>query len=85
MSQSILNQITLKCLSNKSVMRKHIMKQRKQIHKEELKFYRNRELMMRSIKMYVPTLDKYIKLISHKKEKEIFKPKSREVDIINPE
>jgi hypothetical protein len=26
------------------------MKQRKQINKEELKFYRNRELMMRSIK-----------------------------------
>ena len=53
-------------------MGKHIMKQKKQIHKEELKFYRNGELMMRSIKMYVPTLDKYVKRVSHKKEKEIF-------------
>ena len=43
------------------------------------------QLMMRSVKMDIPTLDKYVKRVSHKKEKEIFLPKSREVDIMNPE
>jgi hypothetical protein len=43
------------------------------------------KLMMRSIKMDIPTLDKYVKRISHKKEENIVLPKSREVDIKNPE
>ncbi len=32
-----------------------------------------------------PTLDKYVKLNSHKKETNIILPKSREVDIMKPE
>jgi hypothetical protein len=157
MSQSLVNQITLDCLLNKTVMGKHVMKQReKQINKEDLKFYRKRifnlfkdiisnttpedlspdvkyaydtfvkssihyfksvdnndllqeeykdlvkestddttdlsdnlveanHLIMRSVKMDIPTLDKYVKRISHKKEEKIFLPKSREVDIMKPE
>lgn len=167
MSQSLVDQITLDCLLNKSFMGKHVMKQtKKQINKEDLKFYRKRifnlfkeiisnnppedlspevsysydtfiksaihyfkvhdnndllqeeyndldldlskekkeennnnteipenleikeetnKLMMRSIKMDVPTLDKYVKRISHKKEESFILPKSREVDIKNPE
>jgi hypothetical protein len=158
MSQSLVDQITLDCLLNKSTMGKHVMKQReKQINKEELKFYRKRifnlfkdiisntspndlspdvkyaydtfiktsinyfkvadnndllqeeykdiipecinnnnidlsensieadTLMMRSVKMDTSTLDKYVKRISHKKQEKIILPKSREVDIMNPE
>jgi hypothetical protein len=157
MSQSLVNQITLDCLLNKSTT-KHVIKQsEKQINKEEFKFYRKRifnlfkdiinnnlpddlspdvkytyntfvkttinyfkvvdkndllqeeyndinmdinnhinneftenldeadKLMMRSVKMDIPTLDKYVKRISHKKEDKIFLPKSREVDIMKPE
>ena len=40
---------------------------------------------MRSIKMDPPTLDKYVKRNSHKKETNIILPKSREVDIMKPE
>ena len=40
---------------------------------------------MRSIKMDVPTLDKYVKRTSVKKQDNIILPKSREVDIMNPE
>ena len=43
------------------------------------------KLMMRSVKMDVPTLDKYVKRTSHKKKNEVILPKSREVDIMNPE
>jgi hypothetical protein len=43
------------------------------------------KLMMRSVKMNVNTLDKYVKRISNKKEEKIFLPKSREVDIMKPE
>ena len=163
MSQSLVDQITLDCLLNKEVMGKHVMKQtKKQINKEDLKFYRKRifnlfkdiisnnppkdlspdvsysydtfiktsiqyfkvhdnndllqeeyndldlskeevtdtkdetqdnfeikdetnKLMMRSIKIDVPTLDKYVKRISNKKEETLILPKSREVDIKNPE
>jgi hypothetical protein len=162
MSQSLVDQITLDCLLNKNLIGKHMMKQaKKQINKEDLKFYRKRifnlfkdiisnnppkdlspdvsysydtfikssihyfkvhdnndllqeeyndlnmiieennnneeipenleinnetnKLMMRSIKMDIPTLDKYVKRISHKKEEKIIFPKSREVDIKNPE
>jgi hypothetical protein len=42
-------------------------------------------LMMHSVKMDMPTLDKYVKRIYHKKEEKMFLPKSREVDIMNPE
>ena len=161
MSQSLVDQITLDCLLNKSLIGK---KSRKQTNKEDLKFYRKRifnlfkemisnnppkdlspdvsysydtfikssihyfkvhdnndllqeeynyldldlskdenidnntelpenleikeetnKLMMRSIKMDLPTLDKYVKRISHKKEDNVILPKSREVDIKNPE
>jgi hypothetical protein len=40
---------------------------------------------MRSVKMDVPTLDKYVKRTSVKKDNNIILPKSREVDIMNPE
>lgn len=43
------------------------------------------KLLMRSIKMDVPTLDKYVKRTSVKKQDNIILPKSREVDIMNPE
>ena len=42
-------------------------------------------LMMRLVKMDLPTLDKYVKKTNNKKNEEIFLPKSREVDITNPE
>ena len=41
--------------------------------------------MMRSVKMDFPTLDKYVKRVSNKKENKIILPKQREVDIKNPE
>lgn len=45
------------------------------------------KLMMRSVKMDVTTLDKYVKKIPRKKEStaNVFLPKSREVDINQPE
>ena len=43
------------------------------------------KLLMRSVKMDVPTLDKYVKRTSVKKDNNIILPKSREVDIMNPE
>ena len=43
------------------------------------------KIMMRSVKMDLPTLDKYVKRTSNKKEENIILPKSREVDISNPE
>ena len=43
------------------------------------------KLLMRSVKMDVPTLDKYVKRTSHKKETQIVLPRQREIDITNPE
>jgi len=43
------------------------------------------KLLMRSIKIEPPTLDKYVKRSSCKKETNIILPKSREVDIMKPE
>ena len=43
------------------------------------------KLLMRSVKMDVPTLDKYVKRTSVKKKDNIILPKSREVDIMDPE
>lgn len=43
------------------------------------------KLLMRSIKIDPPTLDKYVKRSSHKKETNIILPRSREVDIMKPE
>jgi hypothetical protein len=43
------------------------------------------KLMMRSVKMDVPTLDKYVKRTSNKKENQIVLPRQREIDIANPE
>jgi hypothetical protein len=43
------------------------------------------KLMMRSVKMDIPTLDKYVKRTSYKSKEEIIIPKMREIDIMNPE
>lgn len=43
------------------------------------------KLMMRSVKMDVPTLDKYVKRKSYKVKEDIILPKLREFDIMNPE
>lgn len=43
------------------------------------------KLLMRSVKMDVPTLDKYVKKTQHKKEENYLIPKLREIDITNPE
>jgi len=43
------------------------------------------KLMMRSVKMDLPTLDKYIKRSGNRKPDNIILPKPREVDIMNPE
>jgi hypothetical protein len=43
------------------------------------------KLMMRSVKMDLPTLDKYIKRSGNKKPDNVILPKSREVNIITPE
>jgi hypothetical protein len=43
------------------------------------------KLLMRSVKMDIPTLDKYVKRTLHKKETPIILPRQREVDIKNPE
>jgi hypothetical protein len=41
--------------------------------------------MMRSVKMDLHTLDKYVKRTTNKKHDNIILPKSREVDITKPE
>jgi hypothetical protein len=43
------------------------------------------KLLMRSVTMTLPTLDKYVKRTLIKKEPNIILPKTREVDIKNPE
>jgi len=43
------------------------------------------KLLMRSVKMDIPTLDKYVKRTSVKKQDNIILPKQREVNIMNPE
>lgn len=43
------------------------------------------KFLMRSVKMDPPTLDKYVKRTLIKKQDSIILPKSREVDIMNPE
>lgn len=43
------------------------------------------KLLMRSVKMDIPTLDKYVIRTTVKKEDNIILPKSREVDIMKPE
>lgn len=43
------------------------------------------KIMMRSVKMDLPTLDKYIKRTGNKKSDNVILPKSREVDIMKPE
>lgn len=43
------------------------------------------KLLMRSVKMDLPTLDKYVIRTTVKKEDNIILPKSREVDIMKPE
>ena len=43
------------------------------------------KLIMRSIKMDITTLDKYVKQTKTIKETNIILPKSREIDIINPQ
>lgn len=43
------------------------------------------KLLMRSIKMELPTLDKYVKRTYVKKEENIILPKSRGVDVMIPE
>jgi hypothetical protein len=43
------------------------------------------KLLMRSVKMDAPTLDKYVKRSSVKKSDVVILPKQREVDIMNPE
>jgi hypothetical protein len=48
-------------------------------------FMEANKIMMRSVKMDLPTLDKYVKRATNKKPNNIILPKSREVDITNPE
>jgi hypothetical protein len=43
------------------------------------------KLMMRPVKMELPTLDKYIKRSGNKKRNNVILPKPREVDIMRPE
>jgi len=43
------------------------------------------KLLMRSVKMDVPTLDKYVKRTTCIKKENVILPKSREVDIMKPE
>jgi hypothetical protein len=43
------------------------------------------KLLMRSVKMDIPTLDKYVKKTTIKKDNNIILPKSREVDIMSPD
>jgi hypothetical protein len=43
------------------------------------------KLLMRSVKMDLPTLDKYVKRTSVKKNNNVILPKSREVNIMVPE
>jgi hypothetical protein len=56
------------------------------ISKESLEINNDaNKLMMRSVKMNVNTLDKYVNRISRKKDEKVFLPKCREVDIMKPE
>ena len=48
-------------------------------------FMEANKLMMRSVKMDLPTLDKYVKRTTNKKSDNVILPKSREVDIMQPE
>ena len=48
-------------------------------------FMEANKIMMRSVKMDLPTLDKYVKRSTNKKPEQIILPKSREVDIMSPE
>jgi len=48
-------------------------------------FMEANKIMMRSVKMDLPTLDKYVKRATSKKPNNIILPKSREVDITKPE
>lgn len=48
-------------------------------------FIEANKLMMRSVKMDLPTLDKYVKKITSKKHDSVILPKSREVNIMKPE
>ena len=48
-------------------------------------FMEANKLMMRSVKMDLPTLDKYVKRTTNKNIDNIILPKSREVDIMQPE
>jgi len=165
--ESIINQITLDCLLNKNMMKKHLKnKKTKANNKEERKFYRKRTynlfkemitgndpedllpdvkyaydnfinccihyfktidnndlrqaeykeydlftnldntnaldmslnitsnidsnidaniLLMRSIKIDTPNLDKYVKKTTTKKKEEIILPKQKDIDLTNPE
>jgi len=42
-------------------------------------------LLVRSIKIETPTLDKYVKRVSNKKKEEIILPKQKEIDLKTPE
>jgi len=159
MSQAYVNQLTIDCLLNKSVIDKHNRnKQSKKENKEEIKFYKKRiynlfkeiitgnspddllpdvkyaynnflnasisyfktidnndiiqseykdiefppeiscndndisgnvvesdKLLMRSIKIDTPTLDKYVTRISTKKKEEIILPKQKDINLNDPE
>jgi hypothetical protein len=43
------------------------------------------KLMLRSIKIDMPTLDKYVKRTTTKKKEEIILPKQKDIDLTNPE
>jgi hypothetical protein len=155
MSQSYINQVTIDCLLNKSVVNKYVKNKE---NKEEIKFYKKRiynlfkeiitgnspidllpdvkyaysnfltesiryfktvdnndiiqseykdmefppeircdvndasgnvvdadKLLMRSIKIDVPTLDKYVTRISTKKKEKIILPKQKDINLNDPE
>jgi hypothetical protein len=155
MSQSYVNQVTIDCLLNKSVVNKYVKNKE---NKEEIKFYKKRiynlfkeiitgnspddllpdvkyaytnfltesiryfktvdnndiiqseykdmefppeiwcnvndvsgnvveadKLLMRSIKIDVPTLDKYVTRISTKKKEKIILPKQKDINLNDPE
>lgn len=51
-------------------------------------FSKNEEadkMLMRSIKIDVPTLDKYVKRTSTKKQEQIILPKQKNIDLLNPD
>ena len=43
------------------------------------------KILMRSIKLDVPTLDKYVKRTSTKKQEQIILPKQKKIDLLNPD